>query len=379
MEKRRLSRKEERMLPLEGVKILDLTRLIPGPFASMILADFGAEVIKIEAPGVGDYAREFEPMLKRQSALFYMFNRNKKSVTLNLKDPQDKTTFLNMVKDADIIMEGFRPGVMERLGLGYEKIKEINPKIVWLSLTGFGEDSPYSRMPGHDINFTGVGGILSLTTAKGRPAILGTQLADLGSALWAVIAMLLALKKREKTGTGERIEVSMLDTVINWNHVAVAELLATGSPPKGEETMLTGKYPCYHIYETRDGYITVAGLEEKFWIDICKAIGREDLIPHQYSTEEWVKAELEKEFRKKETRYWERLALENNLCMMPVKNIKEVLEDEHTKIRGLIWEVEIPEEGKIPTLAPPVRFSEIKPQLKSPPPELGEHNEEFKK
>jgi len=379
MEKRRLSRKEERMLPLEGVKILDLTRLIPGPFASMILADFGAEVIKIEAPGVGDYAREFEPMLKRQSALFYMFNRNKKSVTLNLKDPQDKTTFLNMVKDADIIMEGFRPGVMERLGLGYEKIKEINPKIVWLSLTGFGEDSPYSRMPGHDINFTGAGGILSLTTAKGRPAILGTQLADLGSALWAVIAMLLALKKREKTGTGERIEVSMLDTVINWNHVAVAELLATGSPPKGEETMLTGKYPCYHIYETRDGYITVAGLEEKFWIDICKAIGREDLIPHQYSTEEWVKAELEKEFRKKETRYWERLALENNLCMMPVKNIKEVLEDEHTKTRGLIWEVEIPEEGKIPTLAPPVRFSEIKPQLKSPPPELGEHNEEFKK
>ncbi len=367
------------MLPLEGIRILDLTRLIPGPFASMILADFGAEVIKIEAPSVGDYAREFEPMLKRQSAMFYMFNRNKESVVLNLKEEKDKKVFLKMVEEADVIMEGFRPGVMERLELGYERIKNINPKIIWLSLTGFGKDSPDNKLPGHDINFTGMGGILSLTMAKGRPAIVGTQLADLGSALWAVIAILLALKKRDKTGEGEYIEVSMLDTVINWNHVAVAEFIAAKTPPQGGETLLTGKYPCYDIYKTKDGYITVGGLEEKFWIDICKALNREDLIPYQYSTEKWVKEELEKEFMKRENSYWKKLAVEKNLCMMPIKNIKEVLEDEHTVTRKLIWEMEVPGEGKIPTLAPPLKFSSIKPQLRKLPPELGEQNEKFKK
>lgn len=366
------------MLPLEGIKVLDLTRLIPGPFATMILADYGAEVIKIEAPGSGDYGRKFEPMMKKESAMFYLFNRNKKSVVLNLKDQKDKEIFLKMAKEADIIIEGFRPGVMERLGLGYEKINSINPEIIWLSLTGFGENSPYSDLPGHDINFTALGGITYLTGDEEKPAIIGTQLADLGSALWAVIAILLALRKREITGKGEKIEISMLDTVINWNHVALAEYIATKRIPERKKTLLTGKYPCYEIYKTKDGFITVGGLEEKFWIDICKAINREDLIPYQYSTEDWVKEELEREFLKHKNSYWDQLIMKHKLCMMTVKNIADVLEDPHTKVRNLVWEIEIPEEGKIPTLAPPMKFSQIEAKLRKPPPKLGENNKEFK-
>ena len=364
------------MLPLEGIKVLDLTRLVPGPFATMILADFGADVVKIEPPGAGDYAREFEPKMKRESAIFYAFNRNKKSIVLNLKDEKDKKHFLNMVKSADVLIESFRVGVMDRLGLGYETLKKINSGLIYCTITGFGEGSPYEHMPGHDINFVGMGGILDLTGTKETPVPLGTQLADLGSGLWAVIGILLALRKRELTGEGDYIEISMLDTVINWLHIPLAEYIATGRIPKRGETWTTGKYPSYSIYRTKDGFITVAGLEEKFWIDICKALGREDLIPHQNNPDPWVKKELEKEFSKKTNKEWMEIAVKNGLCMMPVYSVKNVMEDLHTKKRNLLWEIEIPEEGVFPTIAPAIKFKRTKMKKPTPPPKMGEHQDQ---
>ncbi|MGB9668647.1 MAG: CaiB/BaiF CoA transferase family protein [Thermosulfidibacteraceae bacterium] len=364
------------MLPLEGIRVLDLTRLVPGPYATMILADFGAEVIKIEQPGIGDYAREFEPKMKKESAIFYMFNRNKKSITLDLKKGEDKNKFIELAKTSDVIIEGFRPGVMDRLGLGYDRISEINPRIIWCSISGFGKESPYKHMPGHDINYVGLGGILDLTGYE-RPAVLGTQLADIGSALWAVIGILLALRERDKTGKGDFIDVSMFDTVISWLGIPLAEYIATGIVPKRRNTWSTGATSCYDVYEVKDGFVTIAGLEEKFWIDIMKAIGREDLIPYQNSREKWVKEEIEKTLKQFTIEEIERLAREKGLCMMPVKDISQVLEDPHVKMRELIWEIEIEEEGKVKTIAPPIKFGNIKPIVKSPPPEMGEHNEEF--
>ena len=364
-------------LPLEGIKVVDLSRLVPGPYATMILADFGAEVVKVEAPGIGDYARSFEPMMDKESAIFYAFNRNKKSVVLDLKKDEDREKFLKLVKGADVLVESFRPGVMDRLGLGYERISSINPKIVWCSISGFGQDSPYKHMPGHDLNFVALGGVLDLT-GYDRPAMLGTQLADLGSALWAVIAILMALRRREATGRGDFIDVSMLDTVVSWLHIPVAEYAGFGYPPERGKTWPTGRYPSYCIYRAKDGFVAVAGLEEKFWEDICRAIGREDLIPYHQSDEAWVKEELEKEFMKRTVEEWEKIALEKGLCLSPVKGVKEVLEDPHVKQRELIWELDIPGESRKPlSIAPPVKFREFSPTVRSLPPRMGEHNGEL--
>ncbi len=361
-------------LPLEGVKVLDLSRLVPGPYATMILADFGAEVIKIEAPGVGDYARSFEPVMKRESAIFYAFNRNKKSVVLNLKDEKDRERFLKLAEDADVILESFRPGVMDRLGVGYEAVSKVNPRIIWCSISGFGQDTPYKHMPGHDLNFVALGGVLYLTGYE-RPAMLGTQLADLGSALWAVVAILLALRNRERTGKGDFIDVSMLDTVVSWLHIPLAELVGHGVPPERGKTWPTGRYPSYCIYRAKDGYVALAALEEKFWVDVCRVLGREDLIPYHTSDEPWVKEELEKEFSKKTVREWEEIALRHGLCLSPIKGVEHVLEDPHVKHRGLIWELPVEDEDKKPlSIAPPVKFRNIKPTVRLLPPKMGEHN-----
>ncbi len=364
-------------LPLEGIRVLDLSRLVPGPYASMILADFGAEVVKIEAPGIGDYARSFEPVMKRDSAIFYALNRNKKSVVLNLKEESGRKAFLKMAKEADVILESFRPGVMDRLGVGYEVVSELNPGIIWCSISGFGQKTPYRHMPGHDLNFVALGGVLDLTGYE-RPAMLGTQLADLGSALWAVIGILLALRNREKTGKGDFVDVSMMDTVVSWLHIPLAEFVGMGKVPQRGKTWPTGRYPSYCVYKAKDGFVAVAGLEEKFWEEICRAIGREDLIPYHQSDESWVKEELEREFSKKTVKEWEKIAIEKGLCLSPVKNVKDVLEDPQVKERELIWELEVPEEDRKPlSIAPPVKFRNISPTVRLLPPKMGEHNEEF--
>lgn len=366
------------MLPLEGIRILDLTRLVPGPFATMILGDFGAEVIKIEPPGNGDYIREFEPKLKNESALFYMFNRNKKSIVINLKTDEGKETFIRLARKSDVIVESFRPKVMERLGLGYDFISTINPKIIWCSISGFGQSSSLSHMPGHDINFVALGGIMDLTGYE-RPAVLGTQLADLGSALWAVIAILMALRKREKTGRGEYIDISMFDTVVSWLGIPLAEYIATGKPPIRRKTWSTGATACYDVYKAKDGFVVLAGLEEKFWEDILKAIGRDDLIPYQNNTESWVKEELEKTLSSYSVKEIEEMANKMGLCMSPVKNIAEIVNSEYARERELFWELDVEEEGKILTIAPPVKFKEIKPCVRLKPPRMGEHNDEIAK
>ncbi|HEX7065458.1 MAG TPA: CoA transferase, partial [Bacillales bacterium] len=269
-------------LPLESIRILDLTRLLPGPYCTMLLADFGAEVIKVETPKTGDYARWIEPQLNDgNSAQFHSLNRNKKSMVLNLKSEEGKAVFLQLAQTADVVIESFRPGVMERIGIGYPTLKEINPEIVFCSLTGYGQNGPYAKSPGHDINYLSYSGLLDLQGEQGgRPVVPAAQIADLGGgALPAAVGIMLALFDREKSGQGQFVDIAMLDGVISWLQTILPDYLATEVPLKRGELALSGGKACYEVYETKDGrYLAVGALEEKFWREFCEAIGCEDFI-----------------------------------------------------------------------------------------------------
>lgn len=223
-------------LLLEGVRVLDLTWLLPGPFCTMILADLGAEVVKVEEPKSGDYLRFQNPLIKKESVFFLNLNRNKKSLCLNMKSPTGRDIFKTLSKKFDVIVEGFRPGVMERLGVGYEEVKKINPKIIYCSITGYGQDGPYKYRVGHDINYIGFGGILGITGMKGgSPVIPGVQIADLaGGGLYPVIGILAALFSRGRTGKGQYIDVSMLDGIVSLIHVLAGDFFAEGKIPPPE-------------------------------------------------------------------------------------------------------------------------------------------------
>lgn len=248
----------------------------------MILADFGADVIKIEEPKIGDYARKFEPLVDKNSAMFHSLNRNKKSVCLNLKSKVGKDTLLKMIDETDVFVESFRPGVMERLGLNYDILKKRNPQLIYCSITGYGQDGPYANHPGHDINYLSYAGLLDLMGHEnGDPVIPATQIADIGGgALPAAIGILLALYERGNSGEGQFIDISMLDGVISWLQSVLPNLLTGGEVAVRGKEMLNGGRACYAVYETKDEkYLSVGALEPKFWEKFCVKIGREDFVP----------------------------------------------------------------------------------------------------
>src|SRR5690625_3382912 len=250
----------------------------------MVLADFGAEVIKIEDPFLGDYARDFEPKVAGQGAMFHSLNRNKQSVTLNLKDESDKESFLQMVKEADIVIESFRPGVMKRLGLDYETLKSYNKSLIYCAITGYGQTGPYKDKPGHDLNYIGYTGLLQLMGTSDRPPVVpATTIADIGGgAQPAIIGILLALFHREKTGEGQFIDIAMMDGVLSWLQTTLPGYLNANDVPQRGEQMLDGGTAYYNVYETKDGrYLAVGAVEPKFWKAFCEIINREDLIARQ--------------------------------------------------------------------------------------------------
>ena len=371
---------EANYYPLSGITVLDLSRLLPGPYCSLILADCGAEVIKIEDPASGDYLRWIPPLLREESAYFLLLNRNKKSVTLNLKSQEGRAIFLELVRQADVLLESFRPGVMNRLGLAYETLQAINPGLVYCSLTGYGQTGPYRERAGHDINYIALGGVLGLTGPQDSPPIIpGTQVADLSGGLWAALGILLALAARQRTGQGQYVDIAMLDGVVALLPIPAAEYFTWGESPHRGATLLTGGQACYHVYETKDGrYMALGALEPKFWAGFCTAVGREDLIIRQFdSDQEELIAEVQAIFRRHTRDEWVAFFADKDVCCEPVNDLEEVFAHPQVAARGMLTQVEHPVEGTVKLLHLPVRLSDMPRVIRSPAPRRGEHTEEI--
>lgn len=368
-------------LPLASLRVLDLSRLLPGPYCTMLLADFGAEVIKIEDPRLGDYARSFGPGWGEDSAFFSSLNRNKKSVALNLKSEEGKAIFKEMVQKADVLVESFRPGVMERLGLGYDTLKEIQPGLIYCAITGYGQDGPYADRPGHDINFLSLAGLLDLQGEKdGKPVLSAVQIADLGGgALMAVTGILFALMSRQVTGKGQLVDISMLDGAISWMQATLPRFLATGQVPERGETFLSGGLACYGIYETSDRrYLAVGALESKFWESFCRKIGKEEWIARLNAPrpeQEEMKRELASIIGQKTLTEWTAIFDEADACVSPVLTLEEMMKDPQVRHRQMILDWKHPAYGNIRLPGIPIKMSETNGSVRSFAPALGEHND----
>ncbi|MDR1731604.1 MAG: CoA transferase [Synergistaceae bacterium] len=369
------------MNALEGIKVLDLTRLLPGPFATMFLADFGAEVIKVEQPGEGDYARGYEPMRGDRGYRFLIINRNKKSLTLDLKKPEGKEIFRKLARNADVVIESFRPGVMKKLGLDYEALSELNPRLVFCSLSGYGQTGPYRMEAGHDLNYVGSAGIPSLTgKPTGDPVIPGIQIADLAGGLMAVIGILVALQGRGVTGRGQQVDASLFSAAIAMLPADASVLFGGGGIPTRGEGRLTGGWPHYNIYRTKDGrYLACGALEKKFWKNLCGVLGREDLSDAIDDKKNFpaLKNLLESTFREHTLNEWLQKLEGRETCITPIKNLDEVFEDPHVVENELVVDVEDAELGRYRQLGQPIKLSETPGRLETTAPKLGEHNEKI--
>jgi len=368
---------------LEDVRILDLTRLLPGPFCTQMLGDLGAEVIKIEEAGGGDYIRDYPPRGKSESGLFLSLNRNKKSVTLNLRSKEGRKVFMKLVSTADVVVEQFRPGVMERLGLGYEKLREINSQIIMCSISGYGQTGSYKNRAGHDINYLSVTGILDLIgNRQGGPVIPGIQVADVGGgSLWAAFSIMAALFARERTKQGQYIDISMVDTVFTYTVMLAGAYFMDKKVPRRGAELLNGGYAWYNVYKTKDQhYIAIGMLEKKFWTQFCQLVGREEFIDKQLAPEkvQWqMIADLEEIFANKSADEWMEILEPLDICATKVNNLAEAIDDVHLRERGMIVEIEHPVEGKVKGLGFPAKFSDTPYSLRLPPPVLGQHTEEL--
>ncbi|MBS0543207.1 MAG: CoA transferase [Proteobacteria bacterium] len=364
--------------PLQGLRILDLTRLLPGPLATQHLADYGAEVIKVEDTGAGDYARTMGAMGGDTSYFYQVVNRNKKSLRVDLKHPDGKALFLRLVQEADALVEGFRPGVMDKLGLGYEAVAAANPRIVYCSITGYGQTGPYALRAGHDINYIGYAGVLDqIGTAGGAPALSNLQIGDLlGGTMAAVMGMLVALIDARTSGRGRHVDVSMTDAAMAHAIFPLAEVLAHGGVRARGEDLLTGGVPCYGVYETADGrHMAVGSLEEKFWHLTCDTLGRPDLkAAHLATGEEGAHArdELAAIFRSRTQAQWVEVFDAVDCCVTPVLRLEEAMEDRQMLARGAIREV-----AGVRQFSPPVRMSELETAAVAAPSRAGEHSDEI--
>jgi alpha-methylacyl-CoA racemase len=373
--------------PLSGIRILDLSRLLPGAYASQMLADFGADVIKIEEPGSGDYGRFMPPHGAGGMSLYFLAtNRNKRSMTLNLKSSEGREIFLRLVRQADVVLESFRPGVMERLGLGYQQLKDVRPGLIYCAISGYGQDGPYRLRAGHDLNYAGYAGLLHYNRgADGEPAMPATQLGDLaGGSFMAVIGIQAALVGRAQTGEGRMIDVSMTEGVMSLLPLTAVAYLNTGVAPQPGHSALDGGLPCYNIYETQDGkYITLAALEYKFWHTFCTRVGHLELLPfHQPvgpAEREQAIDMLRAIFKTRTRDEWTAELADIDACVGPIYGIDEAFNDQHAQARGMsVTSGPVGETGaSFRTLPGFPRISGVEHEQRYPPPELGEHTSEL--
>ena len=369
--------------PLQGIKILDLSRLLPGPLATMMMADMGAEVIKIENPKQPDYVRNFPPIYEVEgqeySANYLAFNRSKKSLALDYSTDEGKEIFYELLRTADIVVEQFRPGYLKKVALDYETAKQINPKIIYVSITGYGQYGAYSHLAGHDLNYLSHAGILAtMGKAKEAPAIPSIQIADIaGGSYMAIIACLAALQARHLTQEGQLVDVAMTDAVMPLLTVPFAYWQATKDTPKRGETPLSGAFPNYNVYACKDGkYIALATLEPKFWIKFCQVVQKPEFLglamPQDRQMMQANKKHLEDFFLTETSDYWITLGKAEDLLISPVYEIDELDKDAYLQERKMFVEMEHPKIGKIKEIGVPLKFSHTPAEPAWIAPELGQ-------
>ncbi len=378
-------------LPLEGVRVLDLSRLLPGGFCSLLLADFGAEVLKVEDTGMGDYVRWSPPFYdgaheSARSALFLSLNRNKRSIRLDLKSDGGREALLRLVGEYDVVLESFRPGVLDRLGVGYERMREQNPGLVYCAISGYGQDGPKRAASGHDMNYLGLVGLLGLTGEQGgEPVQAAGQIADVGGgALMAAFGILAALRERDGSagsggsGEGQMVDVAMADGALSWLALVAGAYFADGAVPRRGELALAGALICYRPYECSDGWISLGALEPKFWQAWCRGVGREDLIAVQFERPgSGAHAQVQEIFRSRTRAEWEAFASANDCCLEPVLELDEALDSELVRAREMVVEIEQPGVGRaVRQLGVPVKLARTPGEhARLPGPALGEHTE----
>ena len=369
------------MGPLQDIRVLDMSRLLPGPFCTRLFADMGADVIKIEEPVKGDYSRNFVPRRGDFACWFMEVNRNKKSVALDLKKEEDRRLFLELAKTAQVVVESYRPGVMKKLGVDFETVKQVNPKIVYCSITGYGKQGPLVKQADHDIGYQSLAGLISLSGEKdGKPSIPGVLAADMQASAMAGMSILAALHHAERTGEGQEISLSLFDTCLALVPGVSATYFGNGFVNMRGNNWLSGANPNYNVYRTKDGrYMSVGCLEEKFWKNLCGVLERPDLIPviQDETKYPWLKDELTAIIATKTMEEWVELAKGSDACFAPVLNYDEALATGQAMADEMVLDVEDQELGNYKTMGFVTKFSATPCQLYRRAPRLGEHTEEI--
>ncbi|MBS1880940.1 MAG: CoA transferase [Actinobacteria bacterium] len=374
-------------LPLSDVRVLDLTRLLPGGFCSLLLADLGAEVLKVEDTGMGDYVRWAPPYygdeeldaLGTRSSFYLALNRGKRSIRLDLKQDAGREALLRLAAAHDVLLESFRPGVLDRLGVGYERLREVNPALVYCAITGYGQDGPYASRAGHDMNYLGLNGLLGITGRPGGPPIqAGAQIADLGGgALMAAFGVMAALHERVRSGQGQLVDVSMTDGSMAWLAAVAGAYFASGVVPGRGDGQLSGGILCYLPYEAADGWVSCGALEPKFWAAFCQGVGRPDLVEAQFErpgSDAW--RQVAEVFRARTRAEWLAFNEERDCCIEPILDLDEALASELTRAREMVVEIEQPGIGRVRQIGNPIKLDRTPGDPTRPAPAFGEHTEE---
>ena len=372
------------MQPLAGVKVLDLGRALAGPFCSLMLADMGADVIKIEPPGLGDDSREWPPLQGGESCYFLSFNRNKRSIVIDLRQPEGQELFKSMVADADVVVENYRTGVMERWGLGYEALKQINPRLVYCAISGFGRTGPLATQPATDIYMQAFSGVMSVTgEPDGSPIRVGVSLCDLTAGLFAALGVTGGLQARERTGTGQFIDTSLLETQMSYVSYLFTSYASTGKVPGPHGSGHISIVP-YQAFKTADGWVTLATFNDRLWQRACKAMKLEHLPEDERFRTNPLRLEhkteliplLEEVFATKTTDEWVAVMDEHDVPLAPVNTLDRVMAHPQVAHREMIQQIDHPAAGPISVFGFPLKFSATPCTLKRPPPMLGEHTDE---
>jgi crotonobetainyl-CoA:carnitine CoA-transferase CaiB-like acyl-CoA transferase len=373
-------------LPLEKIVVLDLSRILAGPFCTMMLGDLGAEVIKVERPGTGDDTRTWgPPFAGGESAYYLAVNRNKRSLTLNLTRPEGKRIGRELARQSDVLVENFSPGVAEKLGMGWNDLHRINPRLIYCSITGYGPDGPYRDRTGYDMVVSAVGGLMGITgEEEGGPVKVGVAITDVTTGIMAQGAIMTALFHREKTGLGQRIDLSLLETQVASLANIASNYLVANQEARRWGTAHESIVP-YQAFRAKDGYITVAAANDKLWLGLCKALRRQDLAENpDYSTnalrvqhrKELVSI-LAEEFGKKTREQWMEDLVAEGIPCGPINSMESLFRDPQVLHRHMLEEVDHPSIGKLKLTGIPVKYSEAKPCIRRPPPLLGEHTDEI--
>jgi crotonobetainyl-CoA:carnitine CoA-transferase CaiB-like acyl-CoA transferase len=372
--------------PLEGIKVLDLSRALAGPYCTLMLADMGADIIKLEMPGRGDDSRAWgPPFVEGESAYFMSVNRNKKSLTLNLKNEKSKEIIYKLIKDSDVLVENFRPGTMEKLGLGYKQVKELNSKLIYASISGFGQDGPYKILPGFDQVLQGMGGLMSITgEPNGPPIKVGIAVADIAGGMFAAYGITLALFNRERTNKGQMIDVSLLDSQIAWLTYRAGSYFATGVIPhplgSGHPTIVP-----YQAFKAKDAYINIAAGNDQLWEKFCKATGLEKIIKNPRFATNAKRVENRDDVVKiigeiikdKYVEEWIQILRDTGVPCGPIYNMENLFSDPQVLHRNMVKELEHPKVGKIKVTGVPIKLSDTPGEILTAPPVLGQHTNEI--